>query len=64
MSLSYFFLLFKGPFNNAMKKDDELEYKKLKKSKIYNKEQLHKIKKLLKRKTQKNKIIHHSLIVI
>lgn len=64
MSLSYFFLLFKGPFSTAMDKDNKTEIEKLKKENKYNDEQIKDIEKILKRKNHKNKIIHHSLVVI
>ncbi len=64
MSLSYFFLLFKGPFSGAVKKDDELELSKLEKDPSFSNEQKTKVLKILKAKNQKIKIIHHSLVVI
>lgn len=64
MSLSYFFLLFKGPFSQAMERDDAAELAKLDKNPTYSEEQKAHIAKVLKAKSQKSKIIHHSLVVI
>lgn len=64
MSLSYFFLLFKGPFSRAMKKDDEWEILKLENDPKYSPEQKRGILRLLRRKSYKSKIIHHSLVVV
>lgn len=64
MSISYFLFLNSGPFTKAMEKDSSLELISLRKSGIYSNKQLLELKNLLDRKDQKNKIIHHSLIVI
>lgn len=64
MSLSYFFLLFKGPFSKAMKKDNELEITKLRQENKYSSEQIKDIADILEAKNHKMKIIHHSLVVI
>ncbi len=64
MSMSYFFLLFEGPFSKAMQKNTCLEIKYLKDTKQYSQTQLKNLSKLLQNKDKNNKIIHHSLIVI
>ncbi len=64
MSLSYFFLLFKGPFSRAMDKDNNLEFDRLKKDGAYSPQQTKEIYTILQTKNHKVKIMHHSLIVI
>ncbi|NQV12508.1 hypothetical protein HQ524_04045 [Candidatus Uhrbacteria bacterium] len=64
MSLSYFFLLFKGPFSGAMEKDDTLEVAKLDKDDSFTQKQKDKVSRMLKAKNRKTKIIHHSLVVV
>ncbi len=64
MSLSYFFLLFNGPFSKALSEDDQQVIVNLKKTKQYSIEQIKNIHTILKEKNYKTKIIHHSLVVI
>ena len=63
MSMSYFFYLFSGPYTAAMKADDAKEIANLEMTE-YSPSQLEGIRALLERKTHRNKIIHHSLVVL
>ena len=65
MSMSYFFLLFNGPFSKAMKKHTIHQLKTIQASKNkYSHAQIKEIQNILQNKDTENKIIHHSLIVI